>query len=342
MPGPPISNLTANIFTIDGALLWFALAALAIVVDFAAGPFVARYVPSLATIFKSFARKAIKKLDRPSRTLSALRMRGFITMIITLPAAFCLGLLFNFLMVQTPYAPVVALGLLVPLLGQKNSRQRIIETGKQLGARESSHNSDPHQPVRAAAAKAILDFAVKLVPRTLWWCLGGFALLLPHILLGAFIDEAEKRRSGHPESAFFSTMSFAYELTTALPAIGAAILLALAHFFLPNTNLSVFNALNPRPLFRTGATYGPVSRYFPLNVVAVGLGLSMEAEIGEKASSKKISDKAIHWIGLEDGRAQFLATDLKRVWLVTLIGFALYILVSAMIFAFLLLYGKAE
>jgi len=335
MPGLPISDFSANLFTVPGTLLWLALAATALFLDFVAGQYINRYMPSLDTLFKHFTQFTVKKLDRPSRTLSALRLRGFIVVGLGLPMTFFAGLLLNYLMVQSPYALLGAAGLLIPLLGQKEGLQRIIITGRQL---ENTQDNDPHHIVRTAGAKAVLDFATKLVPRTLWWCLGGFAFLLPQILLDTSIDEAEKRQSGYPESPFFSVASILHEITTAPPAIAAAALIALAHFFIPGTNLAVFKAFTSYK----ASFYGPASRYFPINVIATGLDLSLEATASEKSGSKKLSDKAIRWIGPKDGRAQLLPADLKQIWLVTLVAFALYVLIATMIFALLLLNGTAQ
>lgn len=330
MPVPRINELSAGLFTTDGAALWLALAASAVIVDLIAGQYLTRHVPSADSLLSKCANYTIRKLDRPSRTLGALRLRGFIVIILLLPAAFLAGLWLNHLMVLEPFGLAITVAILLPLFGQKLVLLQLVGTGQQLGQKEENTGNDPYRSARTAAARAILDFTTTLVPRTLWWCLGGFALLLPQMLLAAFIQDAEKRRSGDPESPFFAAISVLYEVGTAPLAIIGAGLVALAHFFLPGTNLGAFKALRP------GATFGPASRYFPLKVIALGLGLSLEAEIGEKTSGRKASDKEILWIGPDIGRAQLRPADLKKIWLIRLVALALYLVLTAMVFALLL------
>lgn len=327
----PINNLSVDLLTPESAVLWLALSVVALLIDLIAGQVISHRLPSLTTFFRQLAAFIIKKLDRPSRTLSALRIRGFLAIFLLLPIAAFSGFILNSLLLVHLYAPIIALILLLPILGQKRALLDMMETGILLSEKPKGQRADPHQKIRGACARTILNFSTTLVPITIWWCLGGFLLLLPYLLLSAFLEEAEKRRSGHPESPFFASISLLYEITTAPFAILAAVLIALAHFFVPGTNLTVFKAFYP------GATFGPVSRYFPLNIIAVGLGLSLEAEIGEKAGSKKASDIKIHWIGPADGRAKFRLTDLKQIWLVIWVTLMLYLIVAAMIFSVLLL-----
>lgn len=303
--------------------------------DLASAHYTTRHIPSLERIFQRLAAVTIKKLDRPSRTLGALRLRGFLVVALLLPGAFFAGLFINNLMLLHPVAFLVAIAALMPIIGQKTGLEQVIEAG-QLLTDKKGQSGDPHHDVRKAGATAVLDFSLKLVPRTLWWSLGGFALLLPLLLLNTLMAEAEKRRSGYAESPFFITAAFLNEFAVAPLSFLAALLLALAHFFLPGTNLGVFKAFHPDMI------YGPVSRFFPLNVIAVGLGLSVEAEIGERTGSRKLSDKDILWIGPEDGRAKFTNADLKKIWHISLIAFAFYLVVAAMIFSLLLLNIAAE
>jgi hypothetical protein len=294
------------------------------------GHYINRHLPSVDTLLRKVARGTVKKLDRPSRTLGALRVRGLLTLALLLPIGFLCGLALNALVAISWYSLIATTVVLVPLIGQRQGLETIIKAGQQLREKNKHPDDDLHQTVRAAGASAILGFAVKLVPRTLWWGLGGFALLLPHMILAAFISVAEKRRSGYPESPFFSTMFLLYEITTVPPSLLATALLALAHFFLPGTNLAVFKAFHPR------AAFGPASRYFPLNTVATGLNLSLEAEICEQTGNHKSSDKNIHWIGPADGRAQLLPADLRKIWLISIISYGLYLLIAGMIFTVLL------
>jgi len=339
MPGLPINDFSASLFTIESALLWLVLLVTAVSLDLVAGQYFARYLPSIDTLFQRFVNAITKKLDRPSRTLTALRLRGIFIAAILIPAAYYAGIFANYLMTTQLYTPLIALLILIPVFGQKMSLTNVVEAGRRPEKNDPIRDPDPHAPLRQAGAVAILGFALKLLPRTLWFCLGGFALLLPQMLLATFVESAEKRKSGNVESPFFSFMALLYEFSTAPPAFIGALLLALAHFFLPGTNLWVLKAFDPRPVFFSGATFGPASRYFPLNVAAVGLSLSLEADIGEKTAGRKISDKTIHWIGPADGRAQLMPANLRQIWLLTLIALAFYFLIAAMVFLLLLQLG---
>lgn len=307
--------------------------------DLAAGQYLVPYLPPIDKYFQRFTQAVVAKLDRPSRTLSALRLRGIFVTVLLVPAAFYTGTFFNYLTASQPYVPLAVLVLLIPVVGQKTTLRKVVKAGRSLSKKSPAGTTDPHVLVRAAGASAALGFALRLVPRSFWWCLGGFALLLPYMLIANFVDTAAKRRSGYAESPFFSSMALLHELSSVLPAALGALLLALAHFFLPGTNLWVLRAFNPAKVFFKGATYGPASRYFPLNVIAVGLNLSMEADIGEKTAGKKISDKAVHWIGPKEGRAQLVPADLKQIWLVTIVALIFYFLIAAMVFLLLLRQG---
>ena len=311
----------------------------ALLLDLAVGQYLSPYLPSVDKVFRRFADTIIKKLDRPSRTLNALRLRGVFVTALMVPTAFFGGIFLNYLTASQPYVLLGALVLLIPIIGQKATLRKVAKAGRNHSHNSPDRTADPHALVRAAGASAALAFALRLLPRSLWWCLGGFAFLLPHLLLASFIDGAEKRRSGYAESPFFSFMSLLHELSNVPPAFVGALLLAVAHFFLPGTNLWVLKAFDPRQVFFKGATFGPASRYFPLNVIAVGLNLSMEADIGEKTAGKKISDKTVHWIGPTQGRAKLVPADLKQIWLVTLIALVFYFLIAAMVFLLLLQQG---
>ncbi len=316
-------------------MLWLGLAAIALLTDYLLPLSATRKIPSLDVWLGRLAQGIIQKLDRPSRTLSALRMRGLIAVGVLLALAFALGLLLNFLMILHTTALVAALVLIIPLFGQKQTLQNMIKAGQELDPKTLKPNADIHHMVRAAGANAVLNFTTKLVVRTLWWGLGGFAFLLPQILLAAFMNAAEKRRSGQPESPFFTGFSILHELSAAPAAIFAAALVALAHFFIPHTNLGVFKAFYPKE------TVGPISRYYPLNVIAHGLNLAFEADISSAANKQKKSDRAVHWIGPADGRAQCKASDLKKIWLLTIIAFALYLMIGFMVFSLFFLIASA-
>lgn len=332
MPGQPIKYLSADILTLSGASLWLALVFAALVIDLTLGQYLSRYIPSPETFFRALCKTIASKMDRPSRTLGALRVRGFLAIAILVPACFGAGLFLNSLLLLEPWiASAVAALILSMMLGQRTTHDAAIDVAKNFQTRATTNENDRHLVARQTCAAVTLAYTNKLVVRAIWWCLGGFAFLLPLMLLNSLFDVAEKRRSGEPESPFFTIPAFLHELVVAPFSILASMFFALAHFFIPGTNLSVFKGLNP------GATKGPVSRYFPLNVAAIGLGLSLEAAIGEDTGKKKMSDKTIYWIGPDNGRAKAGPEDIRRAWHLSLVGTALFFVAAAMAFSLLML-----
>jgi len=329
-------NFSVDVFYSESAALVLALFWVAILIDLVAGHLSATFVPSLNTPFTRMARFLIKRLDRPTRTHAALRTRGAILLFIILPSLFYLGMLANQLLGFGLYGYAIIVAVLVPLVAQKKGWQRLIQAGAALKTKKETVNgakeagkTDLLLEARLAASGVILNFCSKLVPLTAWWCIGGFACLLPYLMLSRLVTVAEKKRTGTPSSPFFALITPVYELMTAPFSIAAAALLALAHFFLPGTNLGVFTSFNPT------ATIGLASRYFPLNAASHGLGLSLEADVGEEIN-KMAAKKPSHWIGPKTGRAQLNPTMMRKVWLIILITFSLYMVVGAMIFTLLL------
>jgi len=319
---------SSEFFYGEPATLLLAILWAAILIDLVAGPNLEKFIPSPDKLFAHIAQALTRRLDRPSRSGITLLIRGGMILLFALPLLLYLGLYANQLLSTGLYGQAVIAVVLVPCIAQRQSWQLLIAAGVAVAAKNTG-GSDPHQKARTAASRVILNFCTKLVPLTVWWCLGGFALLFPYLLLSNLVKKAEKRRTGSPYSPFFLLIAPVYEIATAPFSIAAALLLALAHFFLPGTNLGVFASFNPT------ATNGPVSRFFALNAVAHGLGLCFEADTGEKIS-KISAKKAICWIGPKTGRAQLEPSVIRSIWLVMLIAFSFYLVATAMTFALLL------
>ena len=326
-------NFSAEFFNPEIAALMMALFWAAILIDLMVGQFVTGKVPSLDALFARVARALVRRLDRSSRTYAELRMRGILLVMIIIPPLVYAGILANELLEVGIYGPLLSALALVPLVAQKHRWQQLISAGgaiSQAKGQLSENGDDIHHTRRLAVADTILGFCASLVPLGAWWSVGGFAGLFPYLLVANLMKAASRRRNGAPASPFFMLITLLHEVAVAPFAILAALLVGLAHFFLPGTNLGVFASFNP------AATIGLASRYFPLNTIARGLELAVEADIGETTSKPEIK-KPVCWVGPTSGRAKLEPAMMRKVWFVTLIGFSLYGVVTAMIFTLLLL-----
>jgi hypothetical protein len=332
MPVPLIEDLYPTIFSQPSAAIWLTLALVSVAANLLLGRWLSSPLFSVSTYLGQLNKALINKLDRHSRTPGTLRIRGFILTIVFMPALFYAGLLINQLLPYGVYGDIVALAMLVPLIRLWPALHGLISAGKSLGAKtKGAEEKDRFKTARASLATAILTVTTTLLPYIICFSLAGFALLLPFVWLQNLLSHAERERNGSPESPFFCSAHILHELIAAPSAILGAIIMAFAHFFMLGTNLHVFRAFHP------GATFGPASRYFPLKVIAEGLGLSVEADIGCETEKKKAFDRNPKWIGAAEGKAMVQPADLRKSWFILIISLALLFVVAVMVLAALLL-----
>jgi len=318
------------LLSLASAQIWLGLALLALLIDLAAGQWISGKVPTLKGLMLPIGLRLAKRLDRASRTPRALLVRGTLLCLIFLPALFYAGLLINSLLPFGWYGDLLALGLLVPVLQIKSGLAALTEAEKQL-TEQTRRGEDPFKPARQKLVTSTFEVAPNLAAFLVLFSLGGFAFLMPYLWLGSVLAASERTRSGGVESPFFKPVAFLYELVTLLPALFSGLLMAIAHFFLMGTQLSVFRAFLPT------ATFGPPSRYFALKVIAEGLGLSLEADIGSEAETRKAFDRNPKWISAAEGRAKLAPADLRKASLILVITTALILLSGTMALTVLLL-----
>lgn len=326
----PTDPITPTLFSPETAAVWLGLFIVALLVDLAVGQWLINRVPRLETLLSPIGSKLAFKLNKSSRTPLALTIRGLIVCTLFLLPLFYIGLFLNSLILIDLYGDILTLLLLVPSIGFKAQLSELNMAETQI-SRPQDKTKDHHKAARTLISGATLATVPRLLTFGFLFSAAGFAAILPYLWLENLLTAADRTRSGKPESPFFSVPGFLVETITIVPVLVGSLLLALAHFFLTGTNLSVFKSFNPT------ATFGPASRYFPLKVLAEGLGLSMEADAGCEAENRKAFDRNPRWITSEDGRAKLTGADIRKISIILVITVALHLLSGTMLLTALLL-----
>ncbi|MBL4836380.1 MAG: hypothetical protein JKY34_02285 [Kordiimonadaceae bacterium] len=304
------------------SLYWSTIALAAIFIDLAIGGFLNGKIPNLNVALRFIANGIDTKLDRPGRSDSALKTRGFATLLLCLPLLYLLGTLLNQLAKSTSAGTAVALLALIPILGQKKGWLRHTQTGRELA--NDAHTIDPHGTAQNSTQRIILKFGCQFAPNLFVFCAWGFALLLPLLFLQGLLGDTIK--NGVSRRPFLAYSRFAYELITLPVTIVISVLLALAHYYLPKTNLLAIKGFSKKGMKL------PRSHFIPLNIVATGLGLSFQRKIESKLEGKN----KLAWVGPENGRAKLTATDMRSVWLVVLVAYGLSLILLMMLWFYLI------
>lgn len=303
------------------SLYWLLLIAVATASDIAAGQFLAGRIPNLDAVLAFLTRGITGKLDRKERSAGALRTRGLITLLLCIPPLYFVGALADIVGKNSAAGTAIALLILLPLLSQKQIWLNHTKAGRRIATDASI--ADPHALAQSNAQAVILRYATGYVPTALLFALGGFAALLPYRFLSCLTQAGVT--NNQPVSPYFKYIRWLHELITLPLSLFASLLLGLAHFFIPGTNLGVFWGL-PRNNTGTIASY-----FLPLNIMANGSGLSFHRKDGPPSTLHREQK----WIGPEHGRAKLTTDDMRSIWLVVLIAFGLSLIALAMWFVFL-------
>ena len=304
------------------SLYWLTLALAAIFIDLVIGGFLNGKIPNLNGVLRFVANGINAKLDRPGRSDSALKTRGFATLLLCLPLLCLLGLFLNQLAKSASAGAAVALLALIPILGQKKGWLRHTKTGKALA--NDPHTIDPYGTAQYSTQRIILKLSCQFAPNLFVFCVWGFALLLPFLFVQGLMGNTIK--NGVSRRPFLAYSKFIYELITLPVTVIISALLALAHYFLPKTNLLAIKGFSKKGMKL------PRSHFIPLNIVATGLGLSFQRKIENKLAGKN----KLAWVGPENGRAKLTATDMRSVWLVVLVAYGLSLLLLMMLWFYLI------
>lgn len=327
---PPTDSIAPDFFTPETAAVWLALFLLALLIDLAAGQWLYNRIPGPNTLLHPLSTYLSLRLDKSSRTPRALWVRGLLLNILFLPALVYVGNALNSLMLLDLYGDILSLLILLPCMGFKSQLRHLAEAEGLLAAPKDD-KGDRFKTARSMVAQATLALVPRILIFALLFSTTGFAGLLPFLWLENLLAGTDRTRAGAPGSPFLVIPGFVYELVAFLPAIVSCLLFATAHFFLPGTRLTVYKAFNP------AATIGPVSRYFPLKVLAEGLGLSMEADAGCEAENRKAFDRNPRWVSAKDGRAKLTGADVRKISIILVITIALHLLSGTMLLTALLL-----
>ena len=286
-----------------------------VIVDLIAGHFLSRKIPNMDYIFDTITRRFDTKLNRKERSESALKMRGLITLSLCLSPLFFIGHLANVFGTFSAAGTAVALLVLLPFLSQKagwlHHREQMYKSTSSSGTPDQNSRS------QKTTQAIILNFSVRFLPTSIFFLLGGFMLLLPYRFLVAFVEYGQQKRSG--AQIFFKYGRALHEIIMIPTSLIAALLLGLAHFFIPGTNLHLFQGL------KRNTTSTLASSFLPLNVVADGLQISLLRGQANTAKDK--------WIGPESGRAKLTPSDLRSVWFVVLVAYSLSLICLTMLAA---------
>ena len=254
-----------------------------------------------------------QRLDRANRSPGERLVRGFIVVVLFLPAFFWAGRALDPLLFQSPTSFVIAALLLSLLLRQHRLWADII-----LDSRSAAF--ERHELTRENITRATLGFSGTLMCNLVVFAVGGFALLLPYRFLRAAIDHNIGLNVARPDSPFLRPFWLIAEVAALPGSILATFMIALAHVFIPGTRLVAFLA----PLRgRKGAL---PSRQMPLSALAHGLNLSFQFSPGKRQP----------WIGPKEGRAKQTSADLRRAGLVILVATLLSLLAMLMLLALVL------
>ncbi|MCK0069329.1 hypothetical protein [Kordiimonas laminariae] len=300
-----IASPTATDLIIRVSIILLALAA-----DFIAGPKLLKILPNIQTIASAFGLNLKSRLDKPSRNRTERFYRGAIVALVLLPVAYGTGVIVNQIAFINTISDALTCLILTPLLAQRSGWKNL-QQGKQNLSNYSSNAE--------LLKQTVLSFSGRTVPLSLTFLIGGFALLLPAVLLIGLLFTAPQISADHPQSPYNSGVSLIHEIVFLVPSLVASIFIATALICLPFTKISAaLTLLNP-------ATKGLPSTYFPLNIVATGVEICFRIQ----------GSKSVEWIGPKDGRARLQANHLRQGWLCILVANAVYLTVGILLFLYL-------
>ncbi len=272
------------------------------------GRFLLGRLPNLNTFIKGAFHILERKLDRPKRTSTELYVRGLIILCFISPVLAAAGVLLNGVFLSGDIGFFICAFLLAPVIGLKADWQKTLSVTSPASSKQFDTN-------RHQAKTIILSFADKLISNSLLFAIGGFALFLPYRFLMCAVEKAEQIPKPAP---FLKPLALLGHLVCLPGHIGAALLLAAAHIFVPGTKLGAIKGLFLIPTFKG-------VRAIPLNVIAEGLQLSFDSHNGKT-----------QWIGPTNGTAQTTSAHLRKIWFLIFAACSVALLITVLITGFLL------
>lgn len=302
-------------------LYWLLLIALAICTDLIAGKYLSGRIPNIDVILRACAQRISDKLNRQGRSSKALKTRGVLTLILFIPILYFLGSLANDLSRISAASTAIALLAITPILAQRKLWSDHVNLGRQIAAGKVA--TDPETAAQISTQNIILHYSSGFLSTTILLIVGGFAALLPYKFIVGLVHAGILKNQ--PSSPYFKYIRILHELVSLPLSVVAGLLLGLAHFFVPGTNLRVFWQLSPNQ------THTLASQFIPLNIMANGSGLNFLRKEGPKSTLEKESK----WVGPQSGRARITPTDMRSIWLVVMVAFGLSLVALVMLFVFL-------
>lgn len=264
------------------------------------------WLPGPDDLFGKVATFLKTRLDRTTRSTGERFARGVVVFIVLVPSLFLLGQWVTPLVLHDNLSAILAAFALALMVRQRRLWDNLLGNK----SRSASEN-------RQLSQAMIVGFADSMVIGGLLFTVGGFALLLPYRFGRALMDQETGNRAMRPSSPFLRPLWPLVELLALPGGLLSALLIAMAHIFIPGTNLGAVAGL-----FQV-RRHAMLSRLWPLGVAAQGLDLSY----------RFANTKGAPWIGPEKGRAKQTGADTRRVALILTVAILLGVLLSLMALA---------
>ena len=280
------------------------------ILDLLVGNFLAKTLPNLYRAAGKLGSNLKTKLDKASRDRSERFYRGAAVALIFLSISAAFGLLLNQFAFWNLISTVITILILLPVFSQR-SDWNLLKEGK-----KSPKN---HAENTGLLMQVILNFSNKVIPFSLAFMVGGFALLLPAITISGLFYREHPLSADHPSSSYSLGIGLLREILFLVPSLIASSIIAIAMLCLPFTNLRA-----GLKLFNT-ATKGLPTTYFPLNIVATGVEICFRIQ----------GSKSVEWIGPKDGRAKLHPEQLQQGWLCIFVANVVYLMIGMLLFFYL-------